>query len=108
MLYYFLYQLIFREYGQTSESLFFRGLNVFQYVTFRTAMATATALVITLLFGGKVIRKIRSLNVGQEIREELSPEHQAKKGTPTMGGLMILAGAVISTLLWSNLSNVYV
>ena len=107
MLYYFLYQLIFREYGQTSESLFFRGLNVFQYVTFRTAMATATALVITLLFGGKVIRKIRSLNVGQEIREELSPEHQAKKGTPTMGGILILGSVLISTVLWARLDSIF-
>lgn len=107
MLYYFLYQWIFREYGQTSESLFFRGLNVFQYVTFRTAMATATALLISLLFGGKVIQKIRSLNVGQEIREELSAEHQAKKGTPTMGGILILGSVFISTVLWARLDSVF-
>lgn len=107
MLYYFLYQWIFRDYGQTSESLFFRGLNVFQYVTFRTAMATVTALLISLLFGGKVIRKIRSLNVGQEIREELSAEHQAKKGTPTMGGILILGSVFISTALWARLDSVF-
>jgi hypothetical protein len=51
MLYYFLYQLIFKQYGGTSESIFYKGLNVFQYVTFRTAWAAITALVITLLFG---------------------------------------------------------
>ncbi len=107
MLYYFLYQLIFREYGATSESYFFKGLNVIQYVTFRTAMATITALLISLLFGGKVIRKIRSLNVGQEIREELSAEHQAKKGTPTMGGVLIIGAVFVSTLLWARLDSVF-
>lgn len=107
MLYYFLYQLIFREYGQTSESYFFKGLNVIQYVTFRTAMATITALLISLLFGGKVIKKIRSLNVGQEIREELSAEHQAKKGTPTMGGVLILGAVFISTVLWARLDSIF-
>ncbi len=107
MLYYFLYQWIFREFGQPSESVLFRGLNVFQYVTFRTAMATVTALLISLLFGGKVIRKIRSLNVGQEIREELSAEHQAKKGTPTMGGILILGAVFISTVLWARLDSVF-
>lgn len=107
MLYYFLYQWIFREYGAASESYFFKGLNVIQYVTFRTAMATVTALLISLLFGGKVIRKIRSLNVGQEIREELSAEHQAKKGTPTMGGILILGSVFISTLLWARLDSIF-
>ncbi len=107
MLYYFLYQWIFRDFGQTSESYFFKGLNVFQYVTFRTAMATATALLISLLFGGKVIRKIKSLNVGQEIREELSAEHQAKKGTPTMGGILILGSVFISTILWARLDSIF-
>ncbi|NOT48955.1 MAG: phospho-N-acetylmuramoyl-pentapeptide-transferase [Acidobacteria bacterium] len=107
MLYYFLYQLIFREYGQTSESYFFKGLNVIQYVTFRTAMATITALLISLLFGGKVIKKIRSLNVGQEIREELSEEHQAKKGTPTMGGVLILGAVLLSTVLWARLDSIF-
>lgn len=107
MLYYFLYQLIFREYGQTSESYFFKGLNVIQYVTFRTAMATITALLISLLFGGRVIKKIRSLNVGQEIREELSEEHQAKKGTPTMGGVLILGAVMVSTVLWARLDSIF-
>lgn len=107
MLYYFLYQLIFREYGATSESYFLKGLNVFQYVTFRTAFATITALLISLLFGGKVIKKIRSLNVGQEIREELSAEHQAKKGTPTMGGVLILGSVFISTVLWARLDSIF-
>jgi len=107
MLYYFLYQLIFKEYGATSESIFYKGLNVFQYVTFRTTWATITALLISLLFGGKVIDKLQQLKIGQEIREELSEEHQAKKGTPTMGGVLILGSVFISTVLWARLDSLY-
>jgi phospho-N-acetylmuramoyl-pentapeptide-transferase len=107
MLYYFLYQLIFRQYGAGSESIFYKGLNVFQYVTFRTTWATITALLITLLFGGTVIKKLRKLKIGQEIREELSEEHQAKKGTPTMGGVLILGSVFISTILWARLDSLY-
>ncbi len=107
MLYYFLYQLVFRQYGATSESYFYKGLNVFQYVTFRTAWATITALLITLLFGGKVIRKLSDMKFGQEIREELSPEHQAKRGTPTMGGILIIGSVFVSTLLWARLDNLF-
>ena len=107
MLYYFLYQLIFKQYGATSESYFFKGLNVIQYVTFRTAWATITALLISLLFGGKVIQKLSDLKVGQEIREELSAEHHAKKGTPTMGGVLILGAVFLSTILWARLDSLY-
>lgn len=107
MLYYLLYQLVFREYAASSESYFFKGLNVIQYVTFRTAMATITALLVSLLFGGKVVRKLRDLKFGQEIREELSAEHQAKKGTPTMGGILIIGSVIVSTLLWARLDNLF-
>ena len=107
MLYYFLYQLLFREYGAASESYFYKGLNVIQYVTFRTAMATVTALLLSLLLGGKVIKKLRDLKVGQEIREELSAEHQAKKGTPTMGGVLIIGSVFLSTVLWARLDSIF-
>jgi len=107
MLYYFLYQIIFKQYGAGSESYFYKGLNVFQYVTFRTAWATITALIISLLLGGKVIKKLQELKIGQEIREELSAEHQAKKGTPTMGGVLILGSVFLSTVLWARLDSIY-
>jgi len=107
MLYYLLYQLIFREYGGTSESYFFKGLNVIQYVTFRTAWSTITALLLSLLLGKWVIKRLEALKVGQEIREELSAEHQAKKGTPTMGGVLIIGAVIISTLLWARLDSVF-
>lgn len=107
MLYYFLYQILYRQYAATSESYFYKALNVFQYVTFRTAWATITALVITLIFGGKVIRKLAEMKFGQEIREELSSEHQAKRGTPTMGGILILGSVFISTILWARLDSLF-
>jgi phospho-N-acetylmuramoyl-pentapeptide-transferase len=107
MLYYLLYQVIFQEYGRTSESYIFKGLNVIQYVTFRTALSAITALLISLLLGGNVIRRLRALKVGQEIREELSADHQAKKGTPTMGGVLIIGAVIISTLLWARLDSLY-
>jgi phospho-N-acetylmuramoyl-pentapeptide-transferase len=107
MLYYFLYQIAFKQYGASSESYFYKGLNVFQYLTFRTAWATITALLISLLFGGKVIKKLAALKVGQEIREELSADHHAKKGTPTMGGVLILGAVFLSTILWARLDSLY-
>lgn len=108
MLHYLLYQIIFQEYGRAADSPYlFKGLNVIQYVTFRTALAAITALLVSLLFGGKVIRKLADLKFGQEIREELSAEHQAKKGTPTMGGVLILGAVIISTALWARLDSLY-
>ena len=107
MLYHFLYQFIFKQYGAESGSYIFKGLNVFQYVTFRTAWATITALLITLLFGGKVIKKLAELKYGQEIREEGPASHQAKRGTPTMGGVLIIGSVILSTLLWARLDSLY-
>lgn len=107
MLYYFLYQLVFRQYGAASESYFFKGLNVFQYVTFRTAWATITALLISLLFGKRVIRKLAEMKFGQEIREEGPASHQEKRGTPTMGGILIIGSVFVSTVLWARLDNLF-
>jgi len=108
MLYYFLYQVIFREYGAgSSDSYLFKGLNVFQYVTFRTAWATITALLITLFFGKVVIRKLAELKFGQEIREEGPASHQEKRGTPTMGGILIIGSVFVSTILWARLDNLF-
>jgi phospho-N-acetylmuramoyl-pentapeptide-transferase len=94
--------------GQLGESLAL--FNVFRYITFRTAGAVVTALFFVFLFGPTIIQslKIRQ-GRGQPIREDGPAGHLiTKKGTPTMGGLMILASVVISILLWSNLSNGYV
>lgn len=107
MLYYFLYQILFRQYAGASESYFYKGLNVFQYVTFRTAWATITALLITLFFGKTVIRKLAELKFGQEIREEGPASHQEKRGTPTMGGILIISSVFFSSILWARLDNLF-
>ncbi len=107
MLYYLLFQLIYQQYGRFSESYFFKGLNVIQYVTFRTAMAAITALLISLLLGGKVIRKLAHLKFGQEIREEGPASHQEKRGTPTMGGVLIIGSVFLSTILWARPDSLY-
>jgi phospho-N-acetylmuramoyl-pentapeptide-transferase len=107
MLYYLLYQVLFRQYGAVSESYFYKGLNVFQYVTFRTAWATITSLLISLFLGKRLIKKLADMKYGQEIREELSEEHQAKRGTPTMGGILIIGSVIISTVLWGRLDSLY-
>ena len=84
-------------------------LNVFKYITFRTGGAIFTALIFVLLFGPGIIDLLRvKQGKGQPIREDGPATHLLKKGTPTMGGLMILAGITVSTLLWANLSNAYI
>ncbi|MEM1371907.1 MAG: phospho-N-acetylmuramoyl-pentapeptide-transferase [Pseudomonadota bacterium] len=84
-------------------------LNVFTYITFRTGGAIMTALLFVFLFGPAIIDMLRiKQGKGQPIREDGPQSHLAKRGTPTMGGLMILAGFTFSILLWANLSNTYV
>ncbi|HFB2048935.1 MAG: phospho-N-acetylmuramoyl-pentapeptide-transferase [Hyphomicrobiaceae bacterium] len=84
-------------------------LNVFTYITFRTGGAIMTALLIVFLFGPAIIDALRlKQGRGQPIRENGPQSHSAKRGTPTMGGLMIIAGFTFSTLLWADLSNSYV
>jgi phospho-N-acetylmuramoyl-pentapeptide-transferase len=87
---------------------YFHALNVFRYITVRTALASLTALMITLVLGPWVIRRLRDLQIGQFIREEGPKSHQAKAGTPTMGGVLIVGSTVIPTLLWGDLENDYV
>ncbi|MBS7804617.1 phospho-N-acetylmuramoyl-pentapeptide-transferase [Rhizobiales bacterium TNE-4] len=87
----------------------FSFLNVFRYLTFRTGGATATALFFVFFFGPRIIAALRiKQGKGQPIRTDGPQSHLAKKGTPTMGGLMILSGVVVSTLLWANPANPYV
>ena len=83
-------------------------LRVFEYITFRTAQASLTALFISLFFGGRLIRTLQKFQIGQQIREEGPRSHQAKRGTPTMGGVLIILSVVTATMLWSNLGNPYV
>ena len=87
---------------------YFHALNVFRYITVRTALASLTALLITLVLGPWVIRRLRELQIGQFIREEGPKSHQSKAGTPTMGGVLIVGSTVFPTLLWGDLENAYV
>lgn len=84
------------------------GFNVFRYLTFRTACAILSGLLISLLLGPWLIRKLRHYQVGEKIREDGPKSHQAKAGTPTMGGVLILAALTLPTLLWGDLTNRYV
>jgi phospho-N-acetylmuramoyl-pentapeptide-transferase len=86
----------------------FSAFNVFRYITFRSAYAMVTALVISFLLAPAIIRALRNREMFQRIREEGPKTHQAKSGTPTMGGLIILAAVVVPSLLWCNLANTYV
>jgi len=83
-------------------------LRVFQYLTFRAVMSAMTALLIGLGFGPLVIRKLTELKIGQPIREYGLQSHLAKRGTPTMGGALILLGIGVATLLWFDWSNRFV
>ncbi len=107
MIHWIFYEWLYNSY-EGGGSYLVKALNVFQYVTFRTAYASVTALLISLVFGRRVIQALKNWNVGQQIREEGPQAHMAKRGTPTMGGVLIIASVLISTLLWAKLSSLYV
>jgi len=107
MVYYILYELIYSRFKDQDWYLV-KALNVFQYVTFRTAYASVTAMLISLLFGRKLIEGLKRWNIGQQIREEGPQAHIAKRDTPTMGGLLIIGSVIISTLLWARLNGLYI
>ncbi len=99
MLYYLFYEILRR---------YFSPLNVFRYITVRTAYASLTAMFLALVLGPWVIRKLRELQIGQFIRAEGPEAHKTKAGTPTMGGVLIVLATAIPTLLWANLKNSFV
>jgi len=99
LLYWLLYQKLFP---------YFRPFRIFRYLTFRTAFASLTALLIALIIGPYVIEKLREFQIGQYIREEGPKDHQKKAGTPTMGGVLICIAILLPTLLWADLSNPFV
>ncbi len=88
------------------KSLFF--FNIFRYITVRTALAGITALLLSFLLGPWLIRMLKKMQIGQEVRLEGPQSHLSKKGTPSMGGLLIIASTLLPTLLWGNLGNTYV
>lgn len=86
----------------------FNAFNVFRYITFRTLCAGLTALVLTLALGPLFIRLMSRYQLGQQVRDDGPQSHLKKQGTPTMGGILILASVLISTLLWADLTNPYI
>jgi len=99
LLYWLLYQRLFA---------YFPPFRIFRYVTFRTAFASLTALFMGLIIGPAIIRQLRDFQIGQYIREEGPKGHQKKAGTPTMGGVLITIAIIVPTLLWADLSNIYI
>jgi len=98
MLYYLLYS--FRDE--------FSVMRVVGYLTFRTAIASLTALLLSLVLGPWLIRRLREFQIGQVVRSDVPASHKPKAGTPTMGGLLILAAVLVPTLLWADLTNPYI
>ena len=99
MLYWLLYQKLFP---------YFRPFRIFRYLTFRTAFATLTAMLIALIIGPYVIEKLREFKIGQYVRDDGPQAHLKRAGTPTMGGLLICIAILLPTLLWADLSNPFV
>ncbi|MGA7856537.1 MAG: phospho-N-acetylmuramoyl-pentapeptide-transferase [Terracidiphilus sp.] len=99
MLYWLLYEKLFP---------FFHPFRIFRYLTFRTAFASLTALLIALFIGPYVIHKLQEFQIGQYIREDGPQSHQKKSGTPTMGGVLIVIAILLPTVLWSDPANPFV
>jgi phospho-N-acetylmuramoyl-pentapeptide-transferase len=106
MLYWLLYQQLFLGFARDYPWL--GPLRLFQYVTFRTAFASLTALFLCIVVGPWLIQRLREFQIGQHIREEGPASHHRKAGTPTMGGVLIVMSIVVPTLLWTDLRNPYV
>jgi phospho-N-acetylmuramoyl-pentapeptide-transferase len=86
---------------------YFSFFNIFKYISFRSAYAAVTALLISFLFGPRVIRFLTEFKMGQEIRNDGPQSHLSKAGTPTMGGVLIVLSVSVSVLLWQDLSEYY-
>ncbi len=99
MLYWLLYEKLFP---------FFHPFRIFRYLTFRTAFASLTALLIALFIGPYVIQKLREFQIGQFVREDGPQSHLKKTGTPTMGGVLICIAILLPTVLWSDPANPFV
>ncbi len=99
MLYWLLYEKLFP---------FFHPFRIFRYLTFRTAFASLTALLIALFIGPYVIQKLREFQIGQFVRDDGPQSHLKKTGTPTMGGVLICIAILLPTVLWSDPANPFV
>jgi len=86
----------------------FSPFNVFRYITFRTALAVLTAMLITFIIGPEVIKRLRRFSVTQQVRDDGPQTHMGKTGTPTMGGVLIIISILVTVLLWGDLTNKYI
>lgn len=100
--------MLYYLFDWLDSSFDFPGAGVFQYISFRAACAVITSLLITIVFGKKLINFLRKKQVGETVRDLGLEGQKAKEGTPTMGGLIILAAILIPTLLFAKLDNIYV
>ena len=87
---------------------YFSAFNVFSYLTMRAILGALTALLISLIVGPKMIKRLSHYQIGQTVRDDGPETHLEKAGTPTMGGALILVAVIITTLLWANLENRFV
>ena len=100
--------MLYYLFNYLQKSIDFPGAGVFQYISFRAAIAVITSLTISLLFGKSLINYLNKKQVGETVRDLGLDGQKAKQGTPTMGGLIILGSILIPTLLFSKLDNIYV
>ena len=100
--------MLYNLFEYLNETYNLPGSGVFQYISFRAAMALITSLIVSLLFGGRIINLIRNKQIGEQVRELGLTGEEDKRGTPTMGGLIILSAIIIPTLLFAQLDNIYV
>ncbi|MDX5442511.1 MAG: phospho-N-acetylmuramoyl-pentapeptide-transferase, partial [Hymenobacteraceae bacterium] len=98
---YYLFRYLDKEFD-------FIGAGVFQFITFRAGMATLVSLLIAMIFGGRLIKVLQRKQVGESIRDLGLEGQMEKKGTPTMGGLIILLAILVPTLLFARLDNIYI
>lgn len=84
------------------------GFGVFRFITFRAGAAAVTALIIAFWIGPKIIARLKALQIGEAAKVEAPKTHLTKAGTPTMGGLIVLASTIIPALLWADIANMYI
>ncbi len=97
-----LYKLLFRMHDFASP------LNVFRYITFRTALAVITGMLLSLFIGPRIIAWLKKISITQQIRDDGPRSHLKKSGTPTMGGIIIIVCIILTILMWGDIENMYV
>ena len=100
--------MLYHFFNYINQNFDFPGSGLFEFISFRAGMAVITSLIITLVFGGRLIKFLQRKQVGESIRDLGLEGQMVKAGTPTMGGVIILAGIIIPTILFAKLDNIYI